>query len=57
VSTDERDEHEQLVDETLLDEMLACTPRERLLNNDQLLRTVEKLEQGFAVLRADRDPR
>ena len=45
------------VDETLLEETLRLSPRERLENNDQLLRTVEKLEQGFAAIRADRDPR
>ncbi len=44
------------VDETLLDETLRSTPRERVQNNDQLLRTVEKLEQGFAAIRPHRDP-
>jgi hypothetical protein len=50
------DEHG--IDLTLIDDALAMTPRERLLQNDAILKTIEMLEQGFAAReRADDDRR
>jgi hypothetical protein len=37
------------VDETLIDEMLALSPEERLRQNDRTLRTIELLRQGLAA--------
>ena len=36
------------VDESLIDEMLALSPEERLRHNDRMLRTIELLRQGVA---------
>jgi hypothetical protein len=36
------------VDESLIDEMLAQSPEERLRHNDRMLRTIELLRQGMA---------
>jgi hypothetical protein len=51
----EREERVE-VDESLIAETLRLSPRERVLQNDRLLRMVSKLEQGFAAFRARRDP-
>ena len=37
-----------VVDESLIDEMLARSPEERLRYNDRMLRTIELLRQGLA---------
>ena len=42
-------------DVTLIDAMLPLSPEERLRKNDQMVRTIEELRHGFAVVRA-RDP-
>ncbi len=36
------------VDDSLIDEMLAWSPEERLRHNDRMLRTIELLRQGMA---------
>ncbi len=36
------------VDESLIDEMLALNPEERLRQNDRMLRTIELLRRGLA---------
>jgi hypothetical protein len=36
------------VDASLIDEMLALSPEERLRHNDRMLRTIELLRQGLA---------
>ncbi len=36
------------VDESLIDEMLALSPEERLRQNDRMLRTIELLRHGLA---------
>ena len=36
------------VDTSLIDEMLALSPEERLRYNDRMLRTIELLGQGLA---------
>jgi len=36
-------------DPTLIDEMLALTPEERLRQNDRLVRTIQELRDGFAA--------
>jgi hypothetical protein len=36
------------VDDSLIDEMLALSPEERLRHNDRMLRTIELLRQGVA---------
>ena len=35
------------VDASLIDEMLALSPEERLRHNDRMLRTIELLRQGI----------
>jgi hypothetical protein len=45
------DEAESLVDVTLIDEMLAMTVLERLRHNDRVIRDIEKLREGFTLLR------
>jgi len=45
------------VDSTLIDEMLALTPEERLRQNDRMLRTIQELRDGFAAARPDHAPR
>jgi hypothetical protein len=37
-----------VVDESLIDEMLARSPEERLRHNDRMLRTIELLRRGLA---------
>jgi len=36
------------VDQSLIDEMLALSPEERLRHNDRMLRTIELLRQAAA---------
>ena len=43
------------LDVSLIDAMLALTPEQRLRQNDRMLRTIQELNDGFAVRRAD-DP-
>jgi hypothetical protein len=38
------------VDASLIDEMLALSPEERLRHNDRMLRTIEMLRQGIAEM-------
>ena len=51
----ERDDHDReatengLVDESLIDAMLALSPEERLRQNDRMLRTIRLLQQGVAA--------
>jgi hypothetical protein len=52
----ERSDHESeesseagLVDESLIDAMLALGPEERLRQNDRMLRTIRLLQQGVAA--------
>jgi hypothetical protein len=40
------------VDSTLVDDLLALTPEERLRQNDRMLRTIQELRDGFAAARA-----
>lgn len=44
------------VDSTLVDDMLALTPEERLRQNDRMLRTIQELRDGFAAARPDHPP-
>ena len=44
------------VDSTLIDELLALTPEERLRQNDRMLRTIQELRDGFAAARSDHAP-
>ena len=50
-----------LVDESLIDAMLALNPEERLRQNDRMVRTVLLLRRGFetakATMKAGRDGR
>jgi hypothetical protein len=48
---------EELVDLTLIDEMLAMTVVERLHHNDRVIRQITKLRAGFAALEPSRDGR
>jgi hypothetical protein len=43
-----REQPQGAVDESLIDEMLALSPEERLRHNDRMLRTIEILRQGLA---------
>jgi hypothetical protein len=43
-----REQPQDAVDESLIDEMLALSPEERLRHNDRMLRTIELLRQGMA---------
>ena len=43
-----REQPQGAVDESLIDEMLALSPEERLRHNDRMLRTIEILRQGMA---------
>ena len=43
-----------LVDESLIDAMLALNPEERLRQNDRMVRTVLLLRQGFETAKATR---
>jgi hypothetical protein len=45
------DAHSDLVDESLIDEMLRLSVEERLRHNDAVLRTVLELEEGLAAVR------
>jgi len=49
----ERKQPQGVVDESLIDEMLALSPEERLRLNDRMLRTIELLRQGLAENTAD----
>jgi hypothetical protein len=40
------------VDLTLVDEMLARTPQERIQANDRMVRAIEELRHGFQSARA-----
>ncbi len=57
----ERNDHDRdayapgLVDETLIDAMLALSPEERLRQNDRMLRTIRLLQEGLAVATSDPD--
>ena len=42
-----REQPQDAVDESLIDEMLALSPEERLRHNDRMLRTIELLRQGM----------
>jgi hypothetical protein len=44
-----------LVDESLIDAMLALSPEERLRQNDRMVRTVLLLRQGFETIKAGPD--
>jgi len=41
------------VDESLIDEMLALSPEERLRHNDRMLRSIELIRQGLAQKTGD----
>jgi hypothetical protein len=43
-----REQPQGAVDESLIDEMLALSPEERLRHNDRMLRTIELLARGMA---------
>jgi hypothetical protein len=38
-----------VVDETLLDMLLAMSPEERLRHNDRMVLTIQELRHGFAA--------
>jgi hypothetical protein len=42
-----------VVDETLLDTLLALTPEERLRLNDRMVVTIQELRDGFAAAEPD----
>jgi hypothetical protein len=42
-----------VVDETLLDAMLALSPEERLRLNDRMVLTIQELRHGFAAAGLD----
>ena len=42
-----------VVDETLLDTLLALTPEERLRLNDRMVLTIQELRHGFAAAEPD----
>jgi len=44
-----------LVDESLIDAMLALSPEERLRQNDRMVRTVLLLRQGWEAAKAGQD--
>jgi hypothetical protein len=44
-----------LVDETLIDAMLALIPEERLRQNDRMLRTIRRLQEGLALATCEPD--
>ena len=44
-----------LVDESLIDAMLALGPEERLRQNDRMLRTILLLRQGWDAQKAEPD--
>ena len=46
-----------LVDESLIDAMLALSPEERLRQNDRMVRTVLLLRQGWEDMKAAQDGR
>jgi hypothetical protein len=46
-----------LVDETLVDAMLALNPEERLRQNDRMVRSILLLGQGFTATNPGRDGR
>lgn len=46
------EDHEIHVDLTLVDEMLARTPQERIRANDRMVRSIEELRHGFQSARA-----
>ena len=46
-----------LVDVTLIDEMLALTPTERLRQNDRTIRLIESIRRGLATDRPEQPPR
>jgi len=46
-----------LVDESLIDAMLALSPEERLRQNDRMVRTVLLLRQGWEAKKADQNGR
>ena len=50
--TESRDEQtpQFAVDASLIDEMLALSPEERLRHNDRMLRTIEMLRQGLSEM-------
>jgi nitrous oxidase accessory protein NosD len=44
-----------LVDESLIDAMLALSPEERLRQNDRMVRTILLLRQGWEAARSGQD--
>ena len=44
-----------LVDESLIDAMLALSPEERLRQNDRMVRTILLLRQGWEAAKAGQD--
>jgi hypothetical protein len=42
-----------VVDETLLDTLLAMSPEERLRLNDRMAQTIQELHDGFAAAEPD----
>ena len=54
---DQAPEEASLVDESLLDAMLALSPIERLRQNDRMIRTVLLLKEGWAAMKAEQDGR
>jgi hypothetical protein len=51
------EDDDDLVDVTLVDEMLAMTVLERLQHNDRAIREIAKLRAGFAALASSDDGR
>lgn len=47
------DDQSLLVDESLIDAMLALSPEERLRQNDRMVRTILQLQEGLAKKDAD----
>jgi hypothetical protein len=45
--------HAGVVDETLLETLLALTPEERLRLNDRMVVTIQELRDGFAAAEPD----
>ena len=44
-----------LVDESLIDAMLALSPEERLRQNDRMVRTILLLRQGWEAAKSGQD--
>jgi hypothetical protein len=52
-ATPDQSSRSGVVDETLLDTLLALSPEERLRLNDRMVLTIQELRHGFAAAEPD----